>query len=101
MLEGGRVQHLREEDGEHRLVEEGAAGCLEQEGQGEKEEEDINKMTETGAGGGHERVQGVREGDAGGREESLGGEDGQEEMTGSVTLSVRETVSQLEVGINF
>ena len=58
-------------------------------------------MTETGAGGGHEHVQDVREGGAGGREESLGGEDGQEEMTGSVTLSVRETVSQLEVGINF
>ena len=54
-------------------------------------------MTETGAGGGHERVQDVQEGGAEGREESLVGGDGQEAMTGSVKLSVRETVRRLEV----
>jgi hypothetical protein len=32
MLEGGRVQHPGEVDDDHHLVEEGAAGCLEQGG---------------------------------------------------------------------
>ena len=47
-----KVQDPREGDKERRLVEEGAEGYLEKEGQCGKEEEDIMMVTE--AGGGHE-----------------------------------------------
>jgi hypothetical protein len=86
------------------MVEEGAAGCLKQEGQGAKKEEKeyFNKMTETGAGGGHERVQDVRKGGARGLKKFWGMYvDGQEAVTGRVTLSVRETVRRLEYGMSF
>ena len=101
MLQGGTVINAKEEDEEHPLVEEGAAGCLEQEEHCEKEEEHIINMSVTGVGGGHERVQDVQEGGAEGRKESFGGGDGQEAMTGNVKLSVRETVRRLEDGMSF
>ena len=81
MLEGGRVQHPGEVDDDHHLVEEGAAGCLEQ--------------------GGHEHGQDVQEGGAGGRDEGVGDGDGLGGGTGMVILSVKETVKKLEDGISF
>jgi hypothetical protein len=56
-------------------------------------------MTETGTGGGHECVQDVWEGGAGGRGEGLEDGGGQEAGTGRITLSVRVTVRKLEDGI--
>ena len=64
MLEEGQVQHPGEVDGDHHLVEEGAAGCLEQ--------------------GGHEHGQDVQEGGAGGRDEGVGDGDGLGGGTGMV-----------------
>ena len=71
MLEGGQVQDPREGDEERRLVEEGAEGYLEKEGQCGKGEEEEDIMMVTEAGGGHKCVQDGQVGGAAGREVRL------------------------------